>query len=229
MDKRGNKRQIDFTSMESTYLNLGKNRLISEQAKFTHTNISSHTNFDMPSNKLNKVPSRNNRALATNPRDTKNSLRKCYSCNYLDHLLPDCPTHEKYLKESNRLAISQDCHFDEAFSNIMCKTWRPFYNALALRPIKSLPPKPSSIKEHTHTGDATTLPNPTSTLPTNLNRSMITLTQDTDETQLSGFQVLNLNFTENHTQEGCKPSEDSTAATESDNDSLPDLLGAKNI
>jgi hypothetical protein len=32
MEKRGNKRQIDFTAMESAYLDLKKNRLIAEQA-----------------------------------------------------------------------------------------------------------------------------------------------------------------------------------------------------
>jgi hypothetical protein len=50
------------------------------------------------------------------------------------------------------------------------------------------------------------------------------LTTDTDEIQLSGFQDLNLNFPEYHTQEGCKPPEDTTAETDSDNESIPDPL-----
>jgi hypothetical protein len=60
MDKRGNKKQIGFTAMEYAYLNLDKNRLITEQAEFTQTKISSHANYDMPYNKLNKVPNHKN-------------------------------------------------------------------------------------------------------------------------------------------------------------------------
>jgi hypothetical protein len=90
--------------MEAVYLNLDKNRLITEQAKFTQTKISSHSNFDIPSNKLHTFSSHKKRAQepsckATKLRDSKDSPRKCYSCNSLDHLLPDCPPREKYLKE----------------------------------------------------------------------------------------------------------------------------------
>jgi hypothetical protein len=65
MDRRGIKRQIDFTAMEYSYLNMDKNRLISEQAKFIQTKISSRANFDMPSNKLNKVPSHKKYLMTT--------------------------------------------------------------------------------------------------------------------------------------------------------------------
>jgi hypothetical protein len=48
---RETKKQIDFTAMESAYLNLDKNRLVTEKANFTQTKISSHANYDVPSNK----------------------------------------------------------------------------------------------------------------------------------------------------------------------------------
>jgi hypothetical protein len=47
--------------------------------------------------------------------------------------------------------------------------------------------------------------------------------QDTDETQHSIFQYLNVN-----TQEGCKPQEDVTYENDSDNEPMPDLLDMKN-
>jgi hypothetical protein len=58
----------------------------------------------------------------------------------------------------------------------MRKTWRPFYDALALIPIKLIPPKPNNVQEHT--GDATTLP----THPKEENGDPGN-TQDTDEIQ----------------------------------------------
>jgi hypothetical protein len=41
--------------MESVFINLNKNRLITEHAKFNQAKKSSHTNYDIPSTKLNKV------------------------------------------------------------------------------------------------------------------------------------------------------------------------------
>ena len=108
----------------------------------------------------------------------------------------------------------------------MCRTWRPFSDALALRPNKCLPPKPNSIQEHT--GDATTLPT-TPDLPThpeegNDDPDQI---QDTEDTQLSGHNDLNIKFPPYHTEEGCKQESDLNA-DESDDDSLPDLLDSGN-
>jgi hypothetical protein len=66
----------------------------------------------MPSNKLNKIPNQNKHTQnpsgkatnpsgkTTTPRDSKDSSSKWYSCNYLYHILLDCPTREKYFKES---------------------------------------------------------------------------------------------------------------------------------
>jgi hypothetical protein len=68
-----------------------------------------------------------------------------------------------FLSQLNRIAGSNDCHFGETFCNAMCRTWRPLSDELSLRPTKSLPPKPNIF--HEYTGDATTLPSP-STLPT---------------------------------------------------------------
>jgi hypothetical protein len=135
MDKNGNKRKIvDFTAMESAYLNLDKNRLINEQAKFTQTEISSHVNFYMPSNKLNKVPSNKKRAQkpsgkATQPRDSNDSPCKCYSYNYLDHLLTDCPTHEKYLKERKSKKEAQQKSYKIEYVSMA--------NVINLSPIKT--------------------------------------------------------------------------------------------
>jgi hypothetical protein len=56
---------------------------------------------------------------------------------------------------------------------------RPFSDALALRPIKFLPPNPNSVQEHT--GDATTLPTNTHSYPLllisllTLKKGMVTL------------------------------------------------------
>jgi hypothetical protein len=110
-----------------------------------------------------------------------------------------------FLPLSNRLKVSQDCHFDETFSNALCRPWIPFSDAFALRAIKSLPPKPTSVQEYT--GDANTLPTPNN-LPNHPKEGNgePEHTQDSDETQFSGFQDLNLNFPEYQTQEGCKPS-----------------------
>jgi hypothetical protein len=59
MDKRLSNIHIDFTAMESAYLNLDKT------AKLTQTKISSLTHFDMSSNKMNMVPNHKNRAQNT--------------------------------------------------------------------------------------------------------------------------------------------------------------------
>jgi hypothetical protein len=63
MDKIRNKKKIDFVAMDSAYLNLDKNRIITEQpkfmqAKFTQTSISYHANYDAPYEKLGKVNKR---------------------------------------------------------------------------------------------------------------------------------------------------------------------------
>jgi hypothetical protein len=60
-----------------------------------------------------------------------------------------------FLQQSNRLTVSNDCYLDETVSDAMYRAWIPFSDALALRPIKSLLPKPNSV--HGHTVDATTL------------------------------------------------------------------------
>jgi hypothetical protein len=76
-----NKQQVDLTNMESAYLNLDKNRIIAEQAKFTQTKISSHANFNIPSNKFNKVPNHKKYApkpsgKISNPRHSNNSSHR---------------------------------------------------------------------------------------------------------------------------------------------------------
>jgi hypothetical protein len=75
--------------------------------------------------------------------------------------------------------------------------------------IESLPPKPSRVNEHTD--NATTLPSPSNLhIHPEQGNDGRDHNQDTDEAQISGFQDLNLNFPEYHTQEGCKRPEDST-------------------
>jgi hypothetical protein len=83
---------------------ISQSGLTTDKYKLKHTKISYHANFDVPFNKLNKVPNHKNRAeksagKTTKPGDSKDLPHIWYSCNSRERLLPDCPTCENCLKE----------------------------------------------------------------------------------------------------------------------------------
>ena len=61
-----------------------------------------------------------------------------------------------YMPQSQNIAVSHDVSFDEAFQSAIITNWKPFQDALSLRPEKSCTHTADDILEHT--GDATNFP-----------------------------------------------------------------------
>ena len=61
-----------------------------------------------------------------------------------------------YIPQSQTIAVSHDVAFDETFSSAIITNWRPFQDALSLRPEKSSIPSEYDIIEYTR--DATHFP-----------------------------------------------------------------------
>jgi hypothetical protein len=122
-----------------------------------------------------------------------------------------------FFYQSVRRIVSNEYHADETFSNEMSRTWIPFYGALSLLPIKSLPPKPDSL--HEHTGDYITLTSHTTlfTHPEEGNDDIdhnilkILMKPSFQDSKIS----ISISTSHNNTHEGCKPPEDSTGANDS--------------
>jgi hypothetical protein len=79
-----------------------------------------------------------------------------------------------FLPKSTRIAVLNLSHFDETFSNAMCRTRRPFSDELALRPNESLTSHPNpKLYMNTHGGPPLSLSPLISLLTTK--RGMMTL------------------------------------------------------
>ena len=58
-----------------------------------------------------------------------------------------------YMPQSNRIAVSMDVSFDEAFTSAIVLTWTPFQDAIRLRPNESFLADDYDTLEHTGSAD----------------------------------------------------------------------------